>query len=60
MQLAAYVQELKAKAYIPLPGDVDVVMGGPPCQGVSGLNRHGKTRDIIDDPRQVSTQLTIL
>ncbi|MCQ6269114.1 DNA cytosine methyltransferase [Pseudarthrobacter sp. R1] len=22
------------------PGDVDVVVGGPPCQGFSGLNRH--------------------
>lgn len=22
------------------PGDIDVVVGGPPCQGFSGLNRH--------------------
>ena len=32
-------------------GDVDVVMGGPPCQSVSGLNRHGKVKDIMKDPR---------
>jgi hypothetical protein len=24
---------------LPLPGDVDFLMGGPPCQGFSGLNR---------------------
>ena len=27
-------------------------MGGPPCQSVSGLNRHGKFKDIMKDPRQ--------
>lgn len=52
MQLASFVQKLRASKYIPLPGDVDIIMGGPPCQGVSGLNRHGKTKEIIDDPRQ--------
>ena len=32
-------------------GDIDVVMGGPPCQGVSGLNRHSATEDILKDGR---------
>ena len=50
-QLAPFVQKMRASGYIPLPGDVDIIMGGPPCQGVSGLNRHGKTKEIIDDPR---------
>lgn len=26
------------RAILPLPENVDVVMGGPPCQGVSGFN----------------------
>lgn len=32
-------------------GDIDVVMGGPPCQGVSGLNRHSATENILKDGR---------
>ena len=52
LQLANYVHELWATNYIPLPGEVDIIMGGPPCQGVSGLNRHSKTKEILDDPRQ--------
>ncbi len=51
LQLAPFVQKMRDSGYIPLPGDVDIIMGGPPCQGVSGLNRHGKTKEIIDDPR---------
>ena len=31
----------------PRPGDVDIVIGGPPCQGFSGYNRYSKS----DDPR---------
>lgn len=26
---------------MPKPGEVDFLSGGPPCQGFSGLNRHG-------------------
>lgn len=25
---------------VPVPGDVDVIMGGPPCQGVRGQQQH--------------------
>ena len=25
---------------LPLPGEVDIIMGGPPCQSFSGMNRH--------------------
>lgn len=34
-----FVVEGKQKKILPLPGDVDVVCGGPPCQGASGFNR---------------------
>ena len=38
----------------PPAGDIDIVMGGPPCQGVSGLNRHAVKIDIRDDSRSES------
>lgn len=31
--------------------DVDIIIGGPPCQGFSALNRHEKNRE--NDPRNV-------
>ncbi|KAL3146940.1 hypothetical protein ABBQ38_014910 [Trebouxia sp. C0009 RCD-2024] len=49
--LAAFVQEKRRTKAIPMPGDIDVVMGGPPCQGVSGLNRHSATENILKDGR---------
>ena len=27
---------------LPLPGEVDFIVGGPPCQGYSGMNRFNK------------------
>jgi DNA (cytosine-5)-methyltransferase 1 len=32
-------------------GHVDVICGGPPCQGVSGLNRHRKHKDPLADEK---------
>ena len=29
-------------ADLPLPGEVEFMMGGPPCQGYSGMNRFNK------------------
>ncbi len=28
---------------LPLPGEVEFIMGGPPCQGYSGMNRFNKS-----------------
>ncbi|KAM0935713.1 putative DNA (cytosine-5-)-methyltransferase [Dioscorea sansibarensis] len=36
---------------LPLPGEVDVVCGGPPCQGISGYNRFRNFNAPLDDER---------
>ncbi|KAK4433200.1 DNA (cytosine-5)-methyltransferase CMT2 [Sesamum alatum] len=41
---------MKAKI-LPRPGDVAVICGGPPCQGISGYNRFRNVDSPLDDER---------
>ncbi|KAL8049273.1 hypothetical protein ABFX02_06G010900 [Erythranthe guttata] len=46
-----FVQQGMKEKILPRPGDVAVICGGPPCQGISGSNRFRNVDTPLDDEK---------
>ncbi|KAL0908977.1 hypothetical protein M5K25_023493 [Dendrobium thyrsiflorum] len=50
-RIEAFVRKGYRNHILPLPGFVDVICGGPPCQGISGFNRFRDSNNPLADVR---------
>ncbi|XP_024995332.1 DNA (cytosine-5)-methyltransferase CMT2-like [Cynara cardunculus var. scolymus] len=50
-KIREFVQKGIKTNKLPRPGDVDIICGGPPCQGISGFNRHRNFESPLEDEK---------
>ncbi|KAI3714040.1 hypothetical protein L1987_72630 [Smallanthus sonchifolius] len=50
-KIREFVQKGVKANILPRPGDVGIICGGPPCQGISGYNRHRNLESPLEDEK---------